>query len=179
MAFSTALRTQIVLTFLLVQKRYGAFCNKWTADHPGWAIPSRSAIYKILKKFSLRGNVSDSPRSGRRKSVRNPATIAAIRDAFHRLAHENEDGEDGNVGVRAVARELNISHTSVWRVARMDLKWRGYKPRLVQALKVEDYQRRVLFCNQLLTRINEEPDFINRIIWSDESTFTCRGHVST
>ena len=178
MPFTVAQRTQIVLIFLACQKRFGEFRNRWSLAFPALPIPVKSTVYKLLKKFTNRGNVADAPRSGRRKSARNQENIAAVEETFHRLAQLNEE-DWGSVGVRDVARELGISSTSVWRITRFDLRWRGYKPRPVQTLLPEDFPRRVLFVNQILNRLREDEHFIDYIIWSDESTFTCRGFVST
>ena len=179
MAFSVALRTEIIMLFLSVGRRYRVFRERWVQNHPNNPIPTRVGVYKIVKKFSRLGNVADAPRSGRRKTARNPQVIEAVREAFVRLARANNDGEEESVGVRAVALEVGISHTSVWRIARFDMKWRGYKPRLVQTLLPDDAPRRVLFANQILHRLQHDNNFINFLIWSDESTFTLRGHVST
>ena len=101
MRYSVFQRTQIVLFFLAAQRRFGEFRLKWQAANPNLAIPSRSTVFKTVRKFSRLGNVMDAPRSGRRKSARNNVNIAAVRDAFNHLAGQNQE-EWGAVGVRAV-----------------------------------------------------------------------------
>ena len=178
MPFSVAQRTQIVLIFLACQRHFREFRNRWSLAFPTLPVPVKSTVYKLLRKFTNLGNVADAPRSGRRKSARSQANIAAVEQTFHVLAQQNEE-DWGIVGIRDVARQLGISTTSVWRISRFDLQWKGYKPRPVQTLLEEDFPRRVLFANQILNRLKEEENFIDYIIWSDESTFTCRGFVST
>lgn len=50
-----------------------------------------------------------------------------------------------------------------------------YKFTKVQALKLEDYQRRVQFCETILIRIQEDPNFLKKIIWTDEAKFSREG----
>lgn len=52
----------------------------------------------------------------------------------------------------------------------MDLKC--YKIHITQRLHPRDPERRLEYCNWLTNRIAEFPDFLQNIIWTDESTFT-------
>ena len=53
-----------------------------------------------------------------------------------------------------------------------------YKPRLLQALHKDDGDRLQEFCKLMLKKFNAEPDFIDKIIWSDESMFKLNGHIN-
>src|ERR1700712_5320216 len=47
-----------------------------------------------------------------------------------------------------------------------------YKIDIVQFLKDTDFQRRIQFCEWLLTKTQEDDNFLKTIIWSDESKST-------
>lgn len=50
-----------------------------------------------------------------------------------------------------------------------------YKFTKVQALKPEDFNRKVRFCENITIRIQEEPNFLRNIIWTDEVKFSREG----
>lgn len=54
-----------------------------------------------------------------------------------------------------------------------------YKYKILQSLQPEDYGKRVLFCEFLLAKIHEDPTFLTKIIWTDESKFSREGIVNT
>ncbi|CAH1366302.1 unnamed protein product [Tenebrio molitor] len=71
------------------------------------------------------------------------------------------------------AYRVGVSPYTVWRT----LKEQGLHPyhiQLVQGLKPEDLLKRVRFCEWLLEK-NEEPQFIERLLTTDETTFTRDG----
>ncbi|KAJ8913800.1 hypothetical protein NQ315_002706 [Exocentrus adspersus] len=81
---------------------------------------------------------------------------------------------DKTVYLRKIAQELQISHES----ARKILKKHGYKAfkyQLHQHLYADDGDRRVVFCDWLLQNHRGDPNFINFILFSDESRFTNNG----
>jgi hypothetical protein len=74
---------------------------------------------------------------------------------------------------RRWAYRVGVSPYTVWRT----LKEQGLHPyhiQLVQGLKPEDLLKRVRFCEWLLEK-NEEPQFIERLLTTDETTFTRDG----
>ena len=56
-----------------------------------------------------------------------------------------------------------------------DLKLRPYRPRLVQQLNDDDPDRRIEFCETLLTMIEEDDSIPDKIIWTDEAIFKLMG----
>lgn len=77
--------------------------------------------------------------------------------------------------IRSAHRESGLPITSVWRI----LHRHGYHPyhvHCVQGLVDGDTQRRLDFCNWLLIQIDEIPDLLTNIIWTDEARF-CRDGI--
>lgn len=85
--------------------------------------------------------------------------------------------ENPNLSTRVCAIRLGLDKNQNRLVHRI-LKSHGmypYKYQKVQALLLGDYQRRIAFCNLMHHRINQEPNFLQRILWTDECTFTPNG----
>ncbi|KAJ8725439.1 hypothetical protein PYW08_003622 [Mythimna loreyi] len=57
-------------------------------------------------------------------------------------------------------------------------KFHPYHVTRVQTLQPRDYAARLRFCRQMLAKIEEDPQFFNKILWSDESTFKRDGYMN-
>ena len=53
-----------------------------------------------------------------------------------------------------------------------------YRPRLLQYLCEGDPDRRLKFAEVILNEIRENDQFLDKIIWSDETCFKLSGHVN-
>lgn len=105
---------------------------------------------------------------------------AAPNERSRLLSLEDEDeilrliANNPRLSTRLIGRRLGISHWSVWQV----LKNEGLHPyhfRKVQNLIQSDYAARVVFCAWINRKIRQEPDVLNRILWTDEAKFTRAG----
>lgn len=67
-----------------------------------------------------------------------------------------------------------MSHVSVWRILKAD----GQHPchyRRTQKLIPTDLARRINSCEWYLAQLEADPSYMNRVIWTDEATFTRSG----
>ena len=92
-----------------------------------------------------------------------PQNIAAVEKYF-------TDNSKGHL--RDASEELDISMTTIWRILRLELKWKPYKPLRVNMLTEKNKEDRVNFCKWYL---DQEEDFGQRVIWSDEKWFVLQG----
>ena len=60
----------------------------------------------------------------------------------------------------------------------MKYKYHPYHICLHQSLHGQDFQNRVIFCNIILNKIQENPNFYNTVLFSDEATFNNIGVVN-
>ncbi|XP_050307516.1 uncharacterized protein LOC126744202 [Anthonomus grandis grandis] len=67
-----------------------------------------------------------------------------------------------------------IGLQKMWKVLRQNEKY-PFHVTPVQGLEGGDFDRRVHFCRFLLHTDVENPDFLKRILWTDESKFTREG----
>lgn len=56
-----------------------------------------------------------------------------------------------------------------------DIKFHPYKVQLIQALNEDDKPRRVEFARHQLEAIEQDPNFANRIFFTDEAHFHLKG----
>lgn len=82
--------------------------------------------------------------------------------------------EDPSLSTRNIARDTGVSRHTVWRTLHENLLY-PYHLQRVQCLRPEDYPRRVEFCEWLLQRHRQDQEFISKILFTDEATFTRRG----
>lgn len=80
--------------------------------------------------------------------------------------------------VREIARELNLSKNKIWRCLRRH-KLKPFKPKFLHTLQEGDPERRLEYCYWLQGIFLEDRRFIDKILFSDEATFTTNGVVSS
>ena len=127
---------------------------------PGKTVTART-VRKIFQKMNTQHTLHDAPRTGRPKTSMSEPTMRRVEEAFR---------EDPELSLREAVSELNLSYGSIWRILKQ-LKFKPYKPRSVQALKPEDLEKRRQFCTWFLEEYERDPDFLNRILWTDEAAF--------
>ncbi|CAF3957412.1 unnamed protein product [Rotaria sp. Silwood1] len=106
------------------------------SEFPGEKIPTRQAVYLLVKMFEETGSVEDASRSGRPTTGKTEENIQLVSQTFLLNPH---------ISQRCAALELNISRTSLQRLMKV-LNLKPYKPRLLQALNEDDPDRRLKFC---------------------------------
>lgn len=81
------------------------------------------------------------------------------------------------LSTRRIARRVGLSHKSVWLILRRE----GLRPfhfRRVQDIVEPDYARRIVFCLWINRQLRRVPNFLERILWTDEATFTRAGYTN-
>ena len=130
--------------------------------------PSESLIKKTLTRFRTKFTLIDSNHV-RRKTVRTQQTIAAVRQSVE---------EDGKTSIRKRSQQLNLCYSTTWKILHKDLSFSAYKIQLVQQLKPNDNQLRMSFVQWAEEKLVNDPQFANKIIFSDEAHFWLNGYVN-
>jgi hypothetical protein len=78
------------------------------------------------------------------------------------------------ISTRRIALQLGISQNFAWRTLHRE-QLHPYHYTGVQGLHPGDAQQRLIFCQQLLQKLNENPHFISMVLWTDEAIFTRDG----
>ena len=130
--------------------------------------PHRDTIRLLMKKFEETGSVLNIDPPGRPVSVTDQITKDEVASILEK---------DPQTSTRQMSSGLNISRTSVQRIYKA-MGYKAYVPRLVHELNEDDFDRRVEYCDTFLSLLQNEPDLIHRIIWSDEAIFKLNGHIN-
>ncbi|RWS18118.1 histone-lysine N-methyltransferase SETMAR-like protein, partial [Leptotrombidium deliense] len=85
--------------------------------------------------------------------------------------------DDHKISTRQIALQLDISHTSVWRILKHILKLYPYKVQLLQALTTKHIEQRILVGNQVLQLIDSGMMDVSKTRFSDEAHFWLNGYV--
>lgn len=130
--------------------------------------PSRPSIRKWYNNLMQTGGVDVKHHTGRPRT--SEEDTERIRLSFQRSPQKS---------VRTASRELQIPRSTVHRVLRKRLSLYPYRLQLIQALQPNDRPLRMQFAVDILSRIDDDNNFLNKVAFSDESTFHVCGKVNT
>lgn len=85
--------------------------------------------------------------------------------------------EDPSTSVRLIQSRTGIPKSSAHRVLKRN-RYHPYHIQRVQTLLTSDYARRVQFCQRMLEKNREDPDFFHKVLWSDESQCRRDGYLN-
>lgn len=128
-----------------------------------WNIYS---VKDICKRVDERGSaINRKQGSGRRKTVRTEENIEHVSDLI--CSQENRPGTSKSL--RQIAKDLKISHQSVHRIAKKDLKLTSFRRVPAQVLSDATKTKRLERARRLLTRFNLKAT--KRVFFTDEKVF--------
>lgn len=136
----------------------------FNASHPERQPISHVTVLNISSKFDETGTLKDRIRSGRPSKRKNEQIINNVLEQFNINPHASS---------RNVARDNNVSQSIVLNILH-DNSFHPYKARPVQHLKHLDAAKRLEFAQEMIGSINNDEQFLRRILFSDESLFVLR-----
>uniref|UniRef100_A0A8C4Q6F5 Uncharacterized protein n=1 Tax=Eptatretus burgeri TaxID=7764 RepID=A0A8C4Q6F5_EPTBU len=104
--------------------------------------------------------VEDYPRSGRPSTIRRADNIERVKQMVR---------ADRRLTVRMIAEELSINKDTVWSIITENLEMCKVCAKMVPKLLSEDQKQRVTVCQDIIERLEDDPDLLRRVITSDES----------
>lgn len=154
---------KVVIKVLRQEKGYGAKRLLKEFPNKNWSVNS---LNKLLQKIDRTGSVDRKPGSGKTRKTRTTLNV----DSVEELVLSQEDAPGTHRTIRQMARELDISRSSVHRIVKRDLKLACFRKKKAQELTVANKVARVTRAKQLLRKY---PDHTVPFIWfSDEKIFT-------
>lgn len=141
--------------------------REFNARHPERPPIHHSVVAYVNHLFNTSGNVVKS-RPRELNNRRHPL------DAVILVAYHNNP----RTSLRDMARNLNIPYTKIWRCLRRH-KLKPYKPKFLHTLQEGDLYRRMEYCLWCQGQFLNDREFLKKIIFSDEATFTTNGVVSS
>ena len=139
-------------------------------------FPHKFQITRWVKKFKDTGTLMKSTKkgqkstSGRKLTARPPESVDAVRNRVVRNPKKS---------LRKRSQELSLSRSSVHRILKNDLQLYPYRIQIKQTLTQNDMAKRVEMCQWFESKIEENPDFLQNVWFSDEAHFSLSGHVNS
>lgn len=81
------------------------------------------------------------------------------------------------ISLRNIERRIGVNKSSAQRILKRH-KYHAYHIQRLQTLLPTDYAPRVEFCRQMLQKLEENENFFNEVMWSDESTCRRDGYLN-
>lgn len=129
--------------------------------------PDSKSIVAWYAKFKESGSVFDLPRTGR-PSV-SEEKVEVVRQAFVRSPSKS---------TRRASSELGIPQSTVNKILNKKLRLHAYKVQILHHLQPDDCPRRAAFATEILQRIENDNEYLQRVCFSDEATFHTSGKVN-
>lgn len=129
--------------------------------------PARSTIDTWVRKFKQTGTLQRKKGSGRPPI--NSDIVEEIRTVFENAPETS---------IRRAACQVNSNPGTVYKILRNRLKLKAYRYSLVQCLQESDFALRAGFASLMLEKLSSDPNFLHRIVFSDEAAFHICGKVN-
>ena len=128
----------------------------------GEATLSSAQVFRWRKAFKEgRENVEDDHRSGRPSTSTTDESVSKVRSAL---------AMDRRLTVRMIADEVGMSKDTVHRILTEVLEMRKICAKIVpKNLSAEPKENRLFISQEMLDRLNREPNFMDRVVTGDES----------
>ena len=104
--------------------------------------------------------------SGQKKFKRTKETVQKIKQLISKVPTKS---------IRKLAREVGCGSTSVHSILHEDLGLKPYKVKYQQEFSEGDKKQRLDYGLWLKEKLNSEPQFTSRVLFSDEAHFTLHG----
>jgi hypothetical protein len=134
--------------------------------------PKDDTINRYIDNFLTYGSVN-KPREETESKI---CTEELIKSVEKIVVEATENGEV--MSIRRIARELGISKYATHLTLKKELHFHPYHPIPIHHLNEDDPQARIEFAQQFIYMQNRDTEFVEKIIWSDESIFTINGVVN-
>ena len=119
------------------------------------------AFKRLVDRFQMTGNISPAKPQGR------SATPGELVEKVRQLVKPFQEKRQ-SISASTIAKHLQTSTTTVWRILRKKLHWKPYRPHVGVPLAAAHKTGRREFSEWLLQR----PDgFEEKVIWTDEKWF--------
>jgi hypothetical protein len=137
-----------------------AAAREYQLRYPDRRHPQRRVFEAVKRR--LRGTVSFKPRTHVGHGRRNVQDDEVVLDAVN---------DNPLSSTSRIASHTSLSQSSVWRVLRKN-SLHPFHLQPVETQQPGDKERHLKYCRRLLHRVVDEPDFLNRVLWTDEAGFT-------
>lgn len=160
-------RIYLIKCYGIGEVSYGHAIELFNIKYPGVYV-SINSLRKLVRKFDQTGQVTDKKKIKMEHNENDAASLLVMESVRN----------DPKMSIRKRSTELEVSKSHIQRILK-ELNLRPFKPVFIHKLEAGDPARRLDFCLTIGERIMERSAFHKDIFFSDESTFTTNGVVSS
>lgn len=139
-------------------------CRVFNERHPHLPPMNKTKFRRIETNFLQFGKVSATKNVPKRVTNDEGNVIST-------LAYFNAFPQSSTTSAE---KDLGVSASSIQRILK-EHRMHPYSFQHVQAFRPGDDLRRIEFCEFMLLKIQEDPQFLSKILWTDESKFSREG----
>lgn len=143
--------------------------REYAARYPGRMRRSKHVFISLARRLRHNGCGQRIPAARRRRrparNEDNVINVLAIVEA------------DPHISIRQISRDLDVSYWCIQKILS-EHKLHPYHIQLHQALTNEDFNRRMIFCQRIIVKFQEDQNFLSKVLWTDEATFSNIGKVN-
>lgn len=152
------------IRFCVLLKKSGTETLQMIQEAYGDQALSKTRVFEWHKKFKDgQESLEDAPRAGRPSTSKTDVNRNTI-DAMLQ--------EDRRLSIAKIADMMHISYGSVEDIIHNDLGYRKVAAKWIpRVLHEEQMSHRVVMCQQWITRLRREPNFLDKVVTCDESWF--------
>src|SRR3978361_153384 len=136
---------------------------------PDRPVPAPTTVLRTVQKFQSTACLSEEHNKHKMRKY-------AMNDEL-KMSIVLRVEESRSISVRQLADEFQVSVGSVHKLLKQE-SYKSFKFGNHQELLPWDSGQRALFCETMIENINTDQRLINKICFTDESTFTLRHHVN-
>lgn len=159
-----------IITWYNSNRSLRSIANLFAETYLDRPTPNPSTIARIVNKFKANGCI----KVGHQR--RNRIKTARTEERRNQLEHLVE--QNCKTSTKKLAVRLGISKSSTFRLLKQE-KYHCYRFQNHQELRNGDCDKRILFCQTLFDKINNDENFLNNILFTDEATFVLSGEVNS
>ena len=156
--------TAFAIAFENAEESRRRFVEKFNKEAP----PRRTVLFWKAKLLETGNLIKDRPKSGRPVSASGDDKKAEV---FQCVT------DNPSTSIRRISEETRISVGTVHAILHKE-HYHPYKPLYSQFLCDADDDRRLHFCEEMLTKFQRDPAFHRKVTFSDECVFHRKGHVN-
>lgn len=164
--FSNSELTDMVMAYGAASGNASQARRLYSERFPGRRVPNPRTFTNAVQH--LRDFGKFNPNDHDRGRQRSGAVIEIEPEILDVVA------EEPNISIRRLALRMGVSTFIVWRTLR-EQGLHPYHIQRVQALEPGDPPRRLAFCHWLRAILQQQPNFLNNVIFTDEAGFTRDG----
>lgn len=139
-------------------------CREFNAKYPSLPPITEKKLKRIQNNYVLHGT-SVCPIQRRKQVTGDEDTQIMVLAYFFAFPRRS---------IRTAVIHLGVSYSSVQRILSMHFM-HNFKAKTVHQLLPRDFMQRIELTEMLLVNIQEDEDFLKKLIWSDESKFSRDG----